>query len=411
HLAVQVLWDFDSSAQDWARASPTEMDAEVQWGPSGTLRGTVRGPMPHLDSPPFRVRVNDRCHVVIRMRSSGAATLGRLELRTGSIPKETDHSINPWTQRDSPAVVMTASSSGGSNATLAADGDLYTTWEASSDSNEWVTLDYGVPREVAAVRLKQAPGGDSNPRNIRVQQGRSVGGEFVTAANLTMRNSSDSQQFVVSPSRSRFWRLYVLDTHGNASASLREVEFLGPGDTTVAKPLAFEIVNDDAFHVYHIPIHRSLQGILTQLRLRVGLEAAEDPGRTSASLSPKRGDAFEIDWIRVVRAPNVKRIRGCIDVSYLPPSTPEMGRAVAVFNGTARNVMVNGFLELGRTSLGRVEDAVYGTTKSCQREGGEMITLFGAAFGKDSAQARVNKTGKTNLVVTKNFENVRWCVW
>lgn len=49
--------------------------------------------------------------------------------------------------------------------------------------------------------------------------------------------------------------------------------------------------------VYHIPIHRSLQGILTQLRLRVGLEAAEDPGRTSASLSPKRGDAFEIDWV------------------------------------------------------------------------------------------------------------------
>lgn len=78
HLAVQVLWDFDSSAQDWARASPTEMDAEVQWGPSGTLRGTVRGPMPHLDSPPFRVRVNDRCHVVIRMRSSGAGVRGFL---------------------------------------------------------------------------------------------------------------------------------------------------------------------------------------------------------------------------------------------------------------------------------------------------------------------------------------------
>lgn len=31
------------------------------------------------------------------------------------------------------------------------------------------------------------------------------------------------------------------------------MEFLGPGDTTVAKPLAFEIVNDDAFHVSDSP--------------------------------------------------------------------------------------------------------------------------------------------------------------
>lgn len=59
--------------------------------------------------------------------------------------------------------------------------------------------------------------------------------------------------------------------------------------------------------------------------------------------------------IRVVRAPNVKRIRGCIDVSYKSPSTPEMGKALAVSNVTAHNVMVNGFLELGRTSYGTVE--------------------------------------------------------
>lgn len=32
-----------------------------------------------------------------------------------------------------------------------------------------------------------------------------------------------------------------------------------------------------------------------------------------------------------------------------------MGRAFAVSNVTARNVMINGFLELGRTSYGTVE--------------------------------------------------------
>lgn len=46
------------------------------------------------------------------------------------------------------------SSSGGNKATLAADGDLTTVWEASGNTNEWVTLDLGEAREVAGVRLQ-----------------------------------------------------------------------------------------------------------------------------------------------------------------------------------------------------------------------------------------------------------------
>lgn len=72
---LSVSWDFDSSAEAWARASSVEMDAEVQWKPSGTIRGTVRGPSPHVDSPIFRVLATDRHHVVLRMRSSGAGEL------------------------------------------------------------------------------------------------------------------------------------------------------------------------------------------------------------------------------------------------------------------------------------------------------------------------------------------------
>lgn len=67
-----MSWDFAASSDGWAQASPVESDAEVQWQPSGTIRGTVRGPAPHLDSPPFRITVNDGYHVVIRMRSFGS---------------------------------------------------------------------------------------------------------------------------------------------------------------------------------------------------------------------------------------------------------------------------------------------------------------------------------------------------
>lgn len=70
-----VSWDFNSSSEAWARASSVEMDAEVQWKPSGTIRGTVRGSAPHLDSPGFRLLTTDRHYVVVRMRSSGAGEL------------------------------------------------------------------------------------------------------------------------------------------------------------------------------------------------------------------------------------------------------------------------------------------------------------------------------------------------
>lgn len=51
---------------------------------------------------------------------------------------------------------MVEESSGESagTATFAADGDLTTLWEASTDSNVWVTLDHGDTREVTALRVQ-----------------------------------------------------------------------------------------------------------------------------------------------------------------------------------------------------------------------------------------------------------------
>lgn len=60
--------------------------------------------------------------------------------------------------------------------------------------------------------------------------------------------------------------------------------------------------------------------------------------------------------IRIVGAPHVKRVRGCIDVAYEWPDTPASGRGSAgLSNITAANILVNGFLQLGRTFFGTVE--------------------------------------------------------
>ena len=56
-----------------------------------------------------------------------------------------------------------------------------------------------------------------------------------------------------------------------------------------------------------------------------------------------------------MRAPHVKRVRGCIDLAYAWPDTPDVGRDFAFSNITARNNLINGFLELGRTWFGTVE--------------------------------------------------------
>lgn len=49
--------------------------------------------------------------------------------------------------------------------------------------------------------------------------------------------------------------------------------------------------------VYYIPVHLTFQGVLTQLRVRPGVEAEAVVGGRNASLAPRRGDAFEIDWV------------------------------------------------------------------------------------------------------------------
>lgn len=149
--------------------------------------------------------------------------------------------------------------------------------------------------------------------------------------------------------------------HKRRPNGMIKVELLGPGDTTLPPPLDFKVFNDDTFHVslvastlaaprtrgrshrisarsmtaatrvgywhssypthrswvtsssrlqpqptppsfsifqvYYVPVHRAFHGVLTQLRLSPGLGVEGVVGERNSSLSPRRGDAFEIDWV------------------------------------------------------------------------------------------------------------------
>lgn len=88
--------------------------------------------------------------------------------------------------------------------------------------------------------------------------------------------------------------------------------------------------------------------------------------------SPQRvGEKIDLPQIRIVRAPRVKLVRGCIDLAYAWPDTPEVGRDFASSNITACNDLINGFLELGRTWFGTVE-----VGKSSDIRGREVLFSF-----------------------------------
>lgn len=55
------------------------------------------------------------------------------------------------------------------------------------------------------------------------------------------------------------------------------------------------------------------------------------------------------DQIKIIRAPHIKGVRGCIDAAYTWPDTPVVGTGSAASNVTANDALVNGFLVLGRT--------------------------------------------------------------
>ena len=61
--------------------------------------------------------------------------------------------------------------------------------------------------------------------------------------------------------------------------------------------------------VYYLPLYRTFQGFLTQLRLRPGIEAAGVVGAWKKSLRPNRGDGFEIDWVSCAHRPVQTKLR------------------------------------------------------------------------------------------------------
>ena len=70
--------------------------------------------------------------------------------------------------------------------------------------------------------------------------------------------------------------------------------------TAIAVDFQEKLVGDGSYRIYAAPLWQHVQGTIAQLRLRPVLE-----GRPH--------EAFSVDWVRIVEAPTIYRVEGCVD--------------------------------------------------------------------------------------------------
>lgn len=233
-------------------------------------------------------------------------------------------------------------------------------------------------RWITALRVVPL-GGPQSPKTVLVQVSLSaVGpGPFTTVASyvFTKTNGSDATPQVITgfSEHGRFWRLLVLDTYGGFSVGIREVYFDGYTDGTQLIP--FTLDNSGQFQMYYIPLGQSIQAMILRLRLdffRQGINTG------NAAAGGARPTHFDIDYIRIARAPEVHRVTGCIDVYYGQSSLSQP--FVSVYPQVN---WINHHLPLWYFAKIPLPAAVapYATTYDCPLSGNVMLTVEGINFG------------------------------
>lgn len=140
----------------------------------------------------------------------------------------------------------------------------------------------------------------------------------------------------------------MADNWGGSGVEVREATLRGPDDAVVS--MDFAVVGDGVWRTVSLPFHTKFQGTLRQIRLHPAVQAPHvrgtshpnalraggaygdgayggvGAGETEAVLGrsnpnaalreldappPTKGNAFAVDWVRVVVAPTIMRVEGC----------------------------------------------------------------------------------------------------
>lgn len=139
---------------------------------------------------------------------------------------------------------------------------------------------------------------------------------------------------------------------------------------------------------------RKLNGTITQLRFWPGV-FHENEHSVEVSQAPLVGSSFQIDWVRIVRAPIINRVTGCAGEKYFwtkDKVDPE-------YNVQPHRSTINEMLHHYQTEwIRRQTDHPYSLTYNCLWRGSERITIeghnFGGVDGSEGAPAHVYIDGQ-----------------
>ena len=128
---------------------------------------------------------------------------------------------------------------------------------------------------------------------------------------------------------------------------------------------------------YYVPLPQDFWGAIT--RVRVHPVAVAAGGGSGGGAAPRKGERFFIDYIRIARAPRVRKVRGCLN-AYHAQASP----AGAVWHYEAVGGAINGFLR-HETHRHLGGDEPFASTYNCPTAGGATITIEGSNFGAGGA--------------------------
>lgn len=190
----------------------------------------------------------------------------------------------------------------------------------------------------------------------------------------------------------------------------------------------FGLKGDSMWRNIYVPLWHNFFGTLTQMRLYPALAVSgselhdarcTDPSYRGLNKcmvpGPLKGDAFSVDWLRIAKAPTIKRVTGCTD-KFFPTNKLAVGDAQHnmlfteqcnnnhhYFTTTAFRPLSESIYTDGASSYSAEggQSLPYATTYDCRREGGQTITLTGTNFGAMDATVTVGGRECTGVVHTK----------
>jgi hypothetical protein len=161
--------------------------------------------------------------------------------------------------------------------------------------------------------------------------------------------------------------------------------------------VTFEIKADGRYNTYYVPLWHSFNGTIAQLRLYPATNIMPDEKPSIL------GHTFSIDWIKIAKAPTIRRVTGCIDQFYdaspAPVSTMTLGNDPVSSITTTLHVN-NDFHKFYHTNFFPMDEKWYATTYNCVRTGGQRITLVGKNFDVSNAEVFVGGVPCTSVVHT-----------